>query len=75
MDFLTITSIGGNTRSFRKDRIEIIEKRICFTKEELKAIPELNGKESCAIIKLIGSEVPFYCQDSYESIMARMTAE
>ena len=75
MDFLTVTSIGGSTWSFRKDRIEVITNRFFFTEDELKSIPELKGKTSCAIIKLISSEATYYCQDSYDSIMARLMGE
>lgn len=73
MDYLTVTSIGGSLWSFRIDRIELITKRFVFTEDELKSIPELKDKASCAIIKLIGDNVTYYCQDSYDSIMARLT--
>ena len=73
MEFLTVTSIGGSIWSFRKDRIELITHRFVFTEDELKHVPELNGRDSCAIIKLIDDEGTYYCQDSYESIMARLT--
>lgn len=73
MDYLTVTSIGGSTWSFRKDRIELITNRFAFTEEELKNVPALNGRASCAIIKLMNDSGIYYCQDSYESIMNRLT--
>jgi hypothetical protein len=73
MDYLTVTSIGGSIWSFRKDRIELITKRFIFTEEELNRVPELVGRNSCAMIKLIGDDGTYYCQDSYESIMERLT--
>ena len=73
MDYLTVTSIGGSIWSFRKDRIELITKRFVFTEEEINNVPELVGRDSCAMIKLIDDDGTYYCQDSYESIMARLT--
>ena len=69
MEFITVTSIGGSLWSFRKDRIEMVSKRFKFTQEELNNIPELSERESCTIIHLLGSEIDYFCQDSYESIM------
>ena len=69
MEFITVTSIGGSTWSFRKDRIEMVINRFTFSEEEIKNIPEVKNLDSCAIIKLIGVNREFFCKDSYESIM------
>lgn len=58
--------------SFRKDRIEMVAKKYRFTDEEMKSVPELHGKESCAIIRLIGENSQYFCRDTYESIMERL---
>ena len=73
MVFITVKSVGGSIWSFRKDRIEMVLDRKHFKQEELKTIPELASRDSCAIIKLIGNNAEFYCDDSYESIMAQIT--
>lgn len=39
MEFITVTSLGGSTWSFRKDRIEMVINRFTFTEEESKNIP------------------------------------
>ena len=75
MSFITVTSIGGSTWSFNKDRIEMVINRRKFKEEELKNIPELNGLEKCAIIRLIGLDREYYCKDSYETIMKLMGEE
>lgn len=72
MDFITVTSIGGSIWSFRKDRIEMVINRQFFSEEDRKQIPDLMDAESCAIIRLIGSNQEFYCKDSYESIMKKL---
>lgn len=72
MDFITVTSIGGSVWSFRKDRIEMVSKKYSFTEEEMKSIPELAGKESCAVIQLMSGNAKYFCRDSYESIMERL---
>lgn len=75
MDFITVTSIGGSTWSFRKDRIEMVIHRFAFSEEELKNVPQLKDVTSCAIIRLIGLEREFFCKDSYDSIMKKITSE
>lgn len=75
MEYITVTSIRGSIWSFRKDRIELITNRFVFSEDELKHVPELEGRSSCAIIKLINDGGTYYCQDTYESIMARLTAD
>lgn len=75
MDFITVTSIGGSLWSIRKDRIEVITNRFVFSEDELTHIPELTGRQSCAIIKLIGDSSTYYCQDSYESIMSQIVED
>lgn len=72
MDFITVTSIGGSIWSFRKTCIEMVSKKFRFSEQELKDVPELNGRDSCAVIRLAGENVNFFCQDSYESIMERL---
>ena len=72
MDFITVTSIGGSIWSFRKDRIEMVTNKFKFTEEEIRGVPELQGKESCAIIRLIGGNAKYFCRDTYESIMERL---
>lgn len=72
MSFITVTSIGGSTWSFRKDRIEMVIKRFKFPEQDLRTIPELRGLESCAIIRLIGVDSNYYCKDSYEEIMKKL---
>ncbi|MBR5907047.1 MAG: hypothetical protein IKZ50_01475 [Bacteroidales bacterium] len=72
MEFITVTSIGGSTWSFRKDRIEMVINRHAFTEEEIKNIPDLRGMNACAIIRLIDLKEEFFCKDSYESIMKRL---
>lgn len=69
MDFITVKSIGGSTWSFRKDRIEMVSERFKFKENTMEHIPELRGRSSCAIIKLIGNDQEYYCNDSYKSIM------
>lgn len=69
MEFITVTSLGGSTWSFRKDRIEMVINRFTFTEEESKNIPEVKNLDSCAIIRLIGVNREYFCKDSYESIM------
>ncbi|SFP03078.1 hypothetical protein SAMN04487852_11369 [Prevotella sp. tf2-5] len=69
MEFITVTSLGGSTWSFRKDRIEMVINRFTFTEEESKNIPEAKNLDSCAIIRLIGDNREYFCKDSYESIM------
>ena len=75
MKYITVKSIGGSIWSFRIDRIELVCKRFKFKPEALKNVPELNGRESCAVIKLIGSTTEYYCQDTYESIMEKINQE
>jgi hypothetical protein len=72
MSFITVTSIGGSIWSFNKDRIEMVIKRFVFTKDELEHVPQLEGKDSCAIVRLIGIDRDYFCEDSYESIMAKL---
>lgn len=69
MDFITVKSIGGSTWSFRKERIEMVTERFRFKENEIDRIPELRGRISCAIIKLIGNNQEYYCNDSYKTIM------
>ena len=73
MDFITVKSIGGSIWSFRKDRIEIVMKRFSFQDRDVKQMPELRDRDECSIIKLIGQETEFFCEDSYDSIMSRLT--
>jgi len=72
MDYITVKSLGGSIWSFRKDRIELVCKRFSFREDDIKRIPKLKDKESCAIIRLIGSENEYFCDDSYESIMEQL---
>lgn len=72
MEFITVKSLGGSVWSFKKDRIEMVCNRFKFDKEELEEIPALKERESCAIIRLIGSDKEFFCADSYESIMTQL---
>ena len=72
MDFITVTSIGGSVWSFRKDRIEMVTKKFRFTEDEVRSVPELQGVESCAIIRLMGENAKYFCRDTYESIMERL---
>ena len=69
MEFITVTSLGGSVWSFRKDRIEMVSNKFTFSEDEIRSIPELEGRNSCAIIKLMGDNSSYYCQDTYESIM------
>lgn len=75
MDFITVTSIGGSIWSFRKSSIEMVAKKFTFSEQELKVAPELNDMDFCAVIRLIGENIDFYCRDSYESIMERLQGE
>ena len=61
--------------SFRKDRIEMVAKKYKFSEEELRSVPQLQGKESCAVIHLIGENSKYFCRDTYESIMERLEEE
>ena len=72
MEFITVKSLGGSIWSFRKDRIEMVSNRFKFDKEELEDIPVLRKRESCAIIRLMGSDKEFFCDDTYESIMEQL---
>lgn len=72
MEYITVRSLGGSIWSFRKDRIELVCKRTNFKLDEINNIPDLKGRESCAIIRLIGSAGDYYCDDSYESIMEQI---
>lgn len=72
MDFITVTSIGGSIWSFRKTCIEMVSKKFSFSEQELQSVPELEGRDSCAIIRLVGEDINFFCKDSYESIMERL---
>lgn len=73
MVFITVKSIGGSIWSFRKDRIEIVMKRFSFQDRDIKQLPNLEGRTECSVIKLIGQETEYFCEDSYESIMNRLT--
>lgn len=75
MDFITVTSIGGSIWSFNIDQIEMVIKRFSFSKGDIESIPQLEGLDSCAIIRLKGLDRDYYCKDSYESIMAKIGEE
>lgn len=72
MDYIEVRSIGGSLWTFRKDRIEMVSQRFTFTEDELKAVPKLREKKSCAIIQLIDRGDQFFCDDTYESIIKRL---
>ena len=75
MEFITVKSLGGSIWSFRKDRIEMVCNRFKFNAEELEEIPALSKRDSCAIIRLIGSDKECFCDDSYESIIKQLLEE
>lgn len=70
MDFITVRSIGGSIWSFRKDRIEMISERYTFSENDIENIPQLKTRKSCAIIKLIGNNSEYFCDNPYNEIMS-----
>lgn len=72
MEFIHIKSLAGSDWSIRKDQISMIVNRHNFTVDDIKKMPELDGRDSCAIIHVIGDHIEYYCGDSYETIMRKM---
>lgn len=72
MDYIHVKSLGGSSWTVRKDQISMIIKRVSFSGEDVKNMPELKNRESCAILHIIGDPAEYYCDDSYDSILNQM---
>ena len=72
MDYIHVKSIGGSSWTIRKDQIAMVINRKSFTDEDLKSMPELRYRDSCAILHLVGESIEYYCDDSYETILNQM---
>ncbi len=75
MDFIQVKSLGGSLWTIRKDQISMVILRSRFVEEDFKSVPELRNRESCAIIRIIGDSIEYFCDDSYESILKQMGIE